>query len=131
MPVYHSALPFPVEGGAPFGSAPTDGPETWPADQRALDALSAMFDRRVAQAARKLGLAVPPTDLLGSPTSPDLNVLMTVPELEPGLRPLEGPVLMGGPCLPRPRPSDASDPALNAPRPRSGPRIWRRAPTER
>lgn len=102
--LYHSALPFPAAGAAPFGSGLPDGsprgPE-WLRAEAALEALSATFDRKVAKAVTKLGLPALRPGLLTRPLSTTLNLLATTAELEPGLEPLEGPVVMTGPCLPR------------------------------
>lgn len=100
---YHSALPFPSPAHAPFGSglrddAPRDA--TWREAQRRLDALGAWLDARLTTACRALGLAHWRTGALLTPCSPDLNLLATRPELEPGLGALEGPVEWVGPCLP-------------------------------
>ncbi len=115
--IYHSALPFPAAGAAPFGSGLADdaprGPE-WSRAEATLQSLSDSFDRRVARAAHKLGLPAPRSALLGKPLSPDLNLLTTVPALEPGLVPLDGPIVMTGPCLPRISDTDRDDPALHA-----------------
>ena len=64
--------------------------------------MSARFDARVAAAAKVLGMSAPGRNLLLRPISRDLNLLATAPVLEPGLRPLEGNVVMTGPCLPQP-----------------------------
>ncbi|WP_426746482.1 glycosyltransferase [Myxococcus faecalis] len=114
---YHSALPFPVEGASPFGSGlPDDAPrdETWARAEQATQALGAWFDARVARDARALGVRLRPGGLLSAPISDDLNLLATLPELEPGLKPLTGPVEMTGPCLPRARDADQDDPALRS-----------------
>lgn len=114
--IYHSALPFPARGAAPFGSGLADdaprGPE-WSRAEANLRTLADEFDRRFAHAARQLGVAAPRQHLLERPASKDLNLLTTTPALEPGLEPLEGPVVMTGPCLPRARASDESDPSLS------------------
>lgn len=99
--MYHSALPFPADGAAPFGTAlPTSaqGTDQWRAAEARLDALASRFDKRVSNAARALGLEPPEPGLLTRPVSNDLNLLATTPELEPGLRPLTGPVAWTGPC---------------------------------
>ena len=64
-----------------------------------LARMSAAFDARIARAARKLGLERPGAGLLLRPISRDLNLLATALELEPGLLPLDGKVVMTGPCL--------------------------------
>ncbi len=115
--LYHSALPFHVEGAAPFGSglrddAPRD--EAWTqAEQRGI-ALLRWFDARVARAAKALRVPLRAEGLLAAPISEDLNLMATTPELEPGLKPLSGPVEMTGPCLPRTLPANRDDPALAA-----------------
>jgi MGT family glycosyltransferase len=91
---YHSALPFQATGNPPFGSglpndAPVDG--AWRQAERRLERLLAVSDRRVRASVRELGL--------DPPYSTDLNLLATLPELEPGLDPLDGPVVFAGPCL--------------------------------
>ena len=124
--VYHSALPFPVEGEPPFGSGLTTAPRgsaPWLAAERSLSRLAERFESRVASAARVLGVSPGGLDGLTQPLSRDLNILATTPELEPGLAPLRGPVRMTGPCLPRPIPADASHPALRA-LPSEGARIY-------
>lgn len=102
--VYHSALPFPADGAPPFGTTLPEtsrGTETWRLAEARLQRMGAMFDQRVATGARRLGVTSPGGGLLRQPMSTDLNLLATTPELEPGLHPLHGPVLMTGPCLPR------------------------------
>ncbi|WP_228558089.1 glycosyltransferase [Myxococcus sp. AB056] len=118
--LYHSALPFPVEGAAPFGSGleddtPRDAAWTQ-AEQRGL-ALLRWFDARVARAAKRLRVPLKTNGLLAAPISDDLNLMATTPALEPGLDPLPGPVEMTGPCLPRPAPANLDDPALTDIRP--------------
>lgn len=100
--VYHSALPFPAEGAAPFGtslSPSAQGTDGWRAGEGRLSEMAARFDARVTSPARRLKLPPPDPGLLLRPISRDLNLLATTPELEPGLLPLPGPVLMTGPCL--------------------------------
>lgn len=107
--LYHSALPFPAEGAPPFGTtlpAEARGTETWNQAEARLDRMGALFDRRIATAARRLGVPSAGEHLLQRPMSPVLNLLATAPALEPGLLPLDGPVVMTGPCL-------ASAPALD------------------
>ncbi|MBT9557272.1 MAG: glycosyltransferase family 1 protein [Myxococcales bacterium] len=115
--LYHSALPFPVDGAAPFGSGlgTTDrGSPAWIAAEAALRRLERRFDDRVQRAADALGLSRPAAQLLTRPLSPDLNLLATSPQLEPGLQPLDGPVQMIGPCLPSLRAGGApSHPSLD------------------
>jgi MGT family glycosyltransferase len=116
--LYHSALPFPADGAPPFGTMLPEsarGAAVWHEAEARLARMSAAFDRRVAQAARALGIPAPESDLLRQPISPDLNLLATTPALEPGLRPLAGPVVMTGPCLPpRSALDDAGRAALDA-----------------
>lgn len=116
--LYHSALPFPGESAPPFGSrlSPADrGTAAWRAAERSLRALGETFDARVAAAAKALGAPAARRDLLVSPISRDLNLLLTVPALEPGLAPLSGPVAMIGPCLrAASQPEEAAHPALSA-----------------
>ncbi len=100
--LYHSALPFPADGAPPFGTVLPDsarGTDAWREAETRLARMSDGFDARVAAAARKLGLERPGDGLLLRPISRDLNLLATAPELEPGLLPLDGKVLMTGPCL--------------------------------
>jgi MGT family glycosyltransferase len=102
--LYHSALPFAAEGAPPFGTVLPDSArasDAWREAQARLGRMCADFDARVASAARRLGLEPPGDGLLLNPISRDLNLLATAPELEPGLLPLAGPVVMVGPCLPR------------------------------
>jgi MGT family glycosyltransferase len=115
--IYHSALPFATEGAPPFGSglrndAPRDA--RWRDAERALESLSDLFDQRVREASRALGLPIPPAKMLTQPLSPSLNLVASTPELEPGLLPLDETVVMTGPCLPRVREADRADPALAA-----------------
>jgi MGT family glycosyltransferase len=118
--LYHSALPFPVDGAPPFGSGlPADAPrdDTWVRAEARLQQLSKRFDELLGRAAAELGLPPLRRELLGQPLSESLNVLTTTREFEPGLRPLSGPVLMAGPCLPAPRRVDLTDPALQVLKP--------------
>lgn len=101
--IYHSALPFPVEGAPPMGSElgndePAGSPARHAAERR-LEILSARCDARLSAVARALDVEPPPGGSLTRPSSTVLNVLTTVPELEPGLRPLDAPVLFAGPCI--------------------------------
>lgn len=125
--VYHSALPFPAEGAAPFGSRLPDsarGTPAWAAAERANERGLARSEERVLRAAKALGLPAPRRGFLTAPISRDLNLLATVPDLEPGLAPLEGPVAMIGPCLrSAAHPKDANHPALSA-LPRGGLRVY-------
>ncbi|WP_002636071.1 glycosyltransferase [Myxococcus hansupus] len=118
--LYHSALPFPVEGAAPFGSGlPDDAPRdtAWiRAEQRGVELLRG-FDARVARAAKALGVSMKTDGLLATPISEDLNLMATTPELEPGLKPLPGPVELTGPCLPKPTLANQDDPVLATLRP--------------
>ncbi len=100
--LYHSALPFPTDGAPPFGTLLPEtarGSDGWREAEARLAQMCTDFDARIANAARRLGLEPPGDGLLLRPISRDLNLLATAPELEPGLRPLEGKVLMTGPCL--------------------------------
>jgi MGT family glycosyltransferase len=100
--LYHSALPFPAEGAPPFGTILPEsarGSDAWREAETRLERMGAAFDARIARAARKLGLRTPGDGLLLHPISCDLNLLATAPELEPGLLPLDGKVVMTGPCL--------------------------------
>lgn len=102
--LYHSALPFPNASAPPFGSGLTEadrGSEAWRAAEQRLVELEATFDARVALAARRLCLPPPQAGLLRRPISSDLNLLATAREIEPGLPPLEEPVVFTGPCTPR------------------------------
>lgn len=116
--LYHSGLPFPAAGAAPFGSglpASAANSRAWAEAERRLDRAFSAFGDRIASAARSLGVAPPRRNPMRAPTSDDLNLLATVPALEPGLGPLEGPVAMIGPCLARVDGADrASHPALQA-----------------
>jgi MGT family glycosyltransferase len=125
--LYHSGLPFPVEGAPPFGSglpASARGTPAWVEAERGLTELSSMFDERVGSAARALGMPAYRSGLFTGLVSRDLNLLATVPALEPGLEPLTGPMKMVGPCLPRPADAEASShPALEV-LPESGLRVY-------
>lgn len=99
--LYHSALPFAADGAPPFGSVLPDtarGSNAWREAEARLARMCTDFDARIAGAARRLGLEPPGDDLLLRPISRDLNLLATAPELEPGLLPLAGKVVMTGPC---------------------------------
>jgi MGT family glycosyltransferase len=99
--LYHSALPFPAEGAPPFGTvlpASARGSEAWREAEARLARMCAAFDARIAGVASRLGLEPPGDDLLLRPISRDLNLLATAPALEPGLLPLDGKVVMTGPC---------------------------------
>jgi len=114
--LFHSALPFPSPGKPPFGSglphgAPRDA--SWVEAQRRLDALNAYAVARLGRAARELGVDLPPGGLFARPYSDDLNLLTTLPELEPGLGPLEGPVVFTGPCTAGRAQEDPDDPSLS------------------
>lgn len=118
--LYHSALPFPVKDAPPMGTelgkdASPDS-EEWRGAMEKLQQTSDFFDKKIADAAKKLGLSFNRQSLMSSPISEDLNLLATTPELEPGLLPLQGPVVMTGPCLPSVKNAPANDPALNIPR---------------
>lgn len=82
--LFHSGLPFPLEGQHPF----TGGA-----------ALSRTIDARVRRVRAKLGLPLAPAGLLDRPYSPDLNLLATAPALEG--RALDyGPTTCAvGPCV--------------------------------
>lgn len=118
--IYHSALPFPVEGAAPFGSGLSDDERDSPVGRRALDSLLSLERRvqdRLASACSNLGLPPFRHKLLTEPVALDLTLLPTTPDLEPNLLPIAGAetgkVVMTGPCLPKIAPSSADDPALN------------------
>lgn len=113
--LYHSALPFPVEEAPPFGSGLTgvsSGSQEWINAEEKFRDLVRFFDMRVHRTAKALGLDFEREALLTHPISDDLNLLATTPELEPGLFPLEGPVVMTGPCLPQVKNDDPNDPVL-------------------
>lgn len=116
--LYHSALPFAAEGAPPFGTILPEsarGSAAWRQAEARLARMSDAFDARIAAAATKLGLRAPGRGLLMRPLPVDLNLLATAPELEPGLGPLEGNVLMTGPCLPKSAaPDDAGRAVLDA-----------------
>lgn len=125
--LYHSGLPFPVEGAPPFGSrlpVSARGTTAWLDAERGLAELSTMFDERIGSAARALGMPAYRTGLLTGLVSRDLNLLATVPALEPGLAPPSGPMVMVGPCLPRSSsPSATRHPALDV-LPEAGFRVY-------
>lgn len=117
--LYHSALPFPAKDAPPFGSglvgvSPDD--KEWHRATETLQHLSDFFDKRVAAAARSLGLPFKRKSLLTSPISEELNLLATTPEIEPGLLPIQGLVVMTGPCLPAVKDTDQNDPVFKVPR---------------
>lgn len=125
--LYHSALIFPGEGAPPFGTtlpSSARGTETWRRAEARLERMGELFDRRVAQAARRLGVPSGRERLLRRPLSDVLNLLATAPELEPGLLPLEGPVVMTGPCLPSAPPLDDEGLAVLASLPRDARRVY-------
>lgn len=103
--IFHSGLPFPAEGHAPFGS-PLDADggdaETRNAELR-LDAISQRVD--AALGAARAALRLPPiaARLLARPYAKALNVLTTFEAFElprPHLaRHAAGPLLWAGPCL--------------------------------
>lgn len=125
--LYHSGLPFPVEGAPPFGSglpASARGTAAWLEAERGLADLSSMFDERIASAARALGMPGYRTGLFTGLVSRDLNLLATVPALEPGLAAPSGPMRMVGPCLPRSTAASAAGhPALDV-LPEDGLRVY-------
>ncbi len=125
--LYHSALPFPAEGAPPFGTLLPEasrGSAPWREAEARLERMSAEFDRRIGEAAARLGVPSPGRELLARPISPDLNLLATAPELEPGLLPLTGEVLMTGPCLPGRAALDDAGRALLEALPEARPRIY-------
>ena len=125
--VYHSALPFPAEGAPPFGTLlpeSTRGSAEWTLATERAEALGSAFGAQVSRAAAQLGVAPVPVDLVRTPVSKSLNILATAQELEPGLLPLQGPVVMTGPCLPRPAPSTGDVGALLAGLPAGRPTVY-------
>ncbi len=124
--LYHSALPFPVAGAPPFGSQLPDtavGTPAWDAATARLAALDQQFADRTAAAARTLGIALPRPIALTRPVSDALNLLTTLPALEPGLLPLDAPVAMIGPCLRQHAISDLKHQALHV-LPTTGLRVY-------
>ncbi len=113
---YHSALPFPAAGAPAFGSAlgDRDDARAQAAATARLLAMDQQATRDIAQARETLGLSPRAFRPLAAPVSADLNLLATTPALEPGLLPIEGPVVMTGPCLPEPGAFDPKHPALRA-----------------
>ncbi|HYV43361.1 MAG TPA: glycosyltransferase [Myxococcaceae bacterium] len=114
--LFHSALPFPSIGGPPFGSGlPSGAPRdaAWAEAQRRLDEANAYAGARIRGAARRLGVDLPPGDIISRPYSGDLNLLTTLPELEPGLAPLDGPVVFTGPCTAGRAQERPDDPSLS------------------
>lgn len=114
---YHSALPFPAAGAPPTGSDLPNGTspdsDEWRAAQRELAALSTRTDARLAAAARALRIAPPAPGVLSRPYSGELNIITSLPELEPGLLPLDpAPVLFAGACVFGRAQNDLDDPAL-------------------
>jgi MGT family glycosyltransferase len=114
--LFHSALPFattnpPFASGLPAGASKDD--PAWLNAQARLDALAVACDRTIAAARARLGLAPSPAAAMSRPYSRDLNLLATVPELEPGLLPLAGgPVVFTGPCITAQAKFDPTDPTL-------------------
>lgn len=113
--LYHSALPFPGPERPPFGSGlPFDAPrESWRDARASLDDIGREALSMVRAACRELFLDEPTTHLLDTPYSEDCNLLMTLPELEPGLPPQPEGVHFVGPCLDG-RVEDETHPALEA-----------------
>ncbi|MBI5517718.1 MAG: glycosyltransferase family 1 protein [Deltaproteobacteria bacterium] len=103
--VFHSGLPFPVEGAPPFGSglAPTSDRALWAASARRLAATEARAGARLGAARRALGLAPGVPGGFSRPYATGLNILTTFEALElPRARLAEvaaGPLLWAGPCL--------------------------------
>jgi MGT family glycosyltransferase len=115
--LYHSALPFPVADAPPFGSqlaSTAAGTPAWQAAAARLAALSQQFADRTAAAAHALGITLPRPITLTRPVSDTLNLLATLPVLEPGLLLPDAPAVMIGPCLPLPSAMDQGHPALHA-----------------
>lgn len=99
---YHSGLPFPIPGGAPFGSglphgAPRDA--RWSEAERELDRLQAHADARINGARADYGLRPAAPGMLGRPYSPDANLLLTHPALELPYGDLGPRTHFTGPCL--------------------------------
>ena len=117
---FHSAMPFDAPGNPPFGSGlPNDAPrdDAWREAERRLKELSDVADARLAAGARQLGLDAPRAGILARPYSEDLNLLATLPELEPGLAPLDATTVFTGPCLGGRAAENPDDPALRALKP--------------
>lgn len=115
--LYHSALPFPVKGAPPFGSGLVDvdpDSEEWAKAKMKHKELFGFFDSQVQQCAKRLGIKAVYKSLLEKPISNDLNLLITAAELEPGLFPLAGPVVMTGPCFQQAKTIEQDEPALVA-----------------
>lgn len=113
---FHSALPFPAPGRAPFGSGlPNDAPRDadWEAAERSLASLSALAHEKMCGACRRLGVAPPGHEVLERPYSDDLNLLATTRDLEPGLREMPANAHFVGPCL-EGRDEDAGHPVFAA-----------------
>lgn len=99
---YHSGLPFPIPGGAPFGSglphgAPRDA--RWREAERELDRLNAHADARINEARAAFGLPPSAPGMLARPYSPDANLLLTHPALELPYGDLGPTTRFTGPCL--------------------------------
>jgi len=91
--VYHSALSLSYGGRAAFRlCAPNGTPRNaaWTDAEERLLALGREFDVRVSRAAERLGVALRIEGVLAHPVSEVLNILLTTPELEPGLLPVDG-----------------------------------------
>lgn len=103
--VYHSGLPFPIPGQAPFGSGlpATASSEEKAAAQKQLDAVFARLEKGVLKARKRLGLPPIPAGLLTLPYSRDLNIITTHEPFEsprPALaEQAAGPLHWAGPCF--------------------------------
>jgi len=103
--IFHSGLPFPADGYAPFGSPlGTHGGEAERREvDRRLDTISGRVDGAIGTARSELGLPPLAPGLLARPYATALNVLTTFEAFElprPHLAQLAaGPLLWSGPCL--------------------------------
>lgn len=114
---YHSALPFPVEGAAPFGcNLPVSekGSHQWKAAEAKAIFLNTFYGEEIDKAAVKLGLPKQNISLFNSPVSKTLNLLATAPILEPSVILPKGPIVMTGPCLPEQLNVDKNSSALSS-----------------
>lgn len=103
--VFHSGLPFRVEGQPPFGSGLDPGGDRsrWAAAEQRLARIERRGDASLGRARAALGLAPVPPGFLTTPYARGLNVLTTFEALEPPRPRLAeqaaGPILWAGPCV--------------------------------
>ncbi len=103
--IFHSGLPFRIEGAPPFGSglSADSDPAALKEAQRRLEEIEVMGLRKLNEARRALGLSRAERGGFTTPHATGLNVLTTFEALEVW-RPSDacvpaGPLLWAGPCL--------------------------------